>query len=84
MKRTTLALAVGTSLAIFSGFANAELAASANVALTTDCVWRGISQTDNGPAIQGGFDAELAYTDTDIDDYDLADSRASFTVSKTF
>jgi uncharacterized protein (TIGR02001 family) len=29
---------------------------SANVALTTDYVFRGISQTDNGPAIQGGFD----------------------------
>ena len=30
-----------------------------NVALTTDYVWRGISQSDNAPAIQGGFDADL-------------------------
>jgi len=30
-----------------------------NVALTTDYVWRGISQTDGSPAIQGGFDADL-------------------------
>lgn len=29
---------------------------SANVALSTDYIWRGISQTDNGPAISGGFD----------------------------
>ncbi len=29
---------------------------SANVALTTNYVFRGISQTDDGPAIQGGFD----------------------------
>lgn len=29
---------------------------SANVALTTDYVWRGISQTNEDPAIQGGFD----------------------------
>ena len=29
---------------------------SANVALTTDYMFRGISQTDDGPAIQGGFD----------------------------
>jgi uncharacterized protein (TIGR02001 family) len=29
---------------------------SANVALTTDYVFRGISQTDSSPAIQGGFD----------------------------
>ena len=30
---------------------------SANTALTTDYVFRGISQSDEGPAIQGGFDA---------------------------
>src|SRR5262245_33083839 len=29
---------------------------SANVALTTEYVFRGISQTSEGPAIQGGFD----------------------------
>jgi uncharacterized protein (TIGR02001 family) len=29
---------------------------AANVALTTNYMFRGISQTDNGPAIQGGFD----------------------------
>ena len=29
---------------------------SANVALTSDYVYRGISQSDEGPAIQGGFD----------------------------
>ena len=32
-------------------------ALSANVALATEYVFRGISQTDQGPAIQGGFDA---------------------------
>lgn len=31
---------------------------SGNVALTTDYVFRGFSQTDEGPAIQGGFDVE--------------------------
>jgi len=30
-----------------------------NVALTTDYVWRGVSQSDNGAAIQGGFDADF-------------------------
>lgn len=29
---------------------------SANVALTSDYVFRGIIQTDEGPAIQGGVD----------------------------
>lgn len=33
---------------------------SANVALTSDYVWRGVSQTDSDPAIQGGFDYEHA------------------------
>jgi len=31
---------------------------SANVALTTDYVWRGVSQSDEGPALQGGIDFE--------------------------
>lgn len=35
-------------------FAQAEIAA--NVALTSDYVWRGYSQTLEDPAIQGGFD----------------------------
>ena len=30
--------------------------ASASAALTTDYIWRGVSQTSNGPAIQGSFD----------------------------
>jgi len=41
-----------------SGAASA-LEISGNVALTTDYIWRGMSQTDGSPAIQGGFDADL-------------------------
>ena len=33
---------------------------SANVALTSEYYFRGISQTDDAPAIQGGFDYEIA------------------------
>jgi uncharacterized protein (TIGR02001 family) len=33
-----------------------SITTSASVALTTDYVWRGISQTQNDPAIQGQFD----------------------------
>lgn len=33
-----------------------KLSLSANVALTTDYVFRGASQTDENPAVQGGFD----------------------------
>lgn len=51
-KLTKTLLAGG--LAACTGLAQAEF--SANVALTTDYVWRGISQTNEDPAIQGGFD----------------------------
>ena len=58
-KMTTLAAAVlmtASPLAIST--AAAEVTFSGNVALTTDYVYRGISQTDSGAAIQGGFDLE--------------------------
>jgi uncharacterized protein (TIGR02001 family) len=38
------------------GVANAEGSVSATVTMTSDYVFRGVSQTDNGPAIQGSFD----------------------------
>lgn len=37
--------------------AHAEVAFSGNIALTSDYVFRGISQTNTEPAVQGGFDA---------------------------
>lgn len=53
-----LTTVAATGLIVASSAASAvEL--SGNVALTTDYVWRGMSQTDNGAAIQGGFDADL-------------------------
>jgi len=58
-KMTTLAAAVlmtASPLAIST--AAAEVTFSGNVALTTDYVYRGISQTDSGAAVQGGFDLE--------------------------
>ncbi len=33
-----------------------EIQTSVNVALTSNYVWRGMTQSDNSPAIQGGFD----------------------------
>jgi uncharacterized protein (TIGR02001 family) len=49
-------------LGALSGAARAEASVSGNVALTTDYVFRGISQTDDDMAIQGGFD----YTDSEL------------------
>ena len=61
-------IAVATSAAIMglstlgmSTSASAEdmgLSFSANVAMVSDYVFRGVSLSDNEPAIQGGFDAE--------------------------
>jgi uncharacterized protein (TIGR02001 family) len=46
----TTALLAGTSAA------QAEMEISGNVALTSDYKFRGISQSDESPAVQGGFD----------------------------
>jgi len=50
------ALLATTALAATTGAANAETTFSGNVALTSDYAFRGISQTDQDPALQGGFD----------------------------
>jgi uncharacterized protein (TIGR02001 family) len=58
MKKLLSAAAAATALLGAGGMvsaAHAEATFSGNVALTTDYMFRGISQTD-GPAIQGGFD----------------------------
>lgn len=47
---------VGVAHASGWGETPAGIELSANVALTTDYVFRGISQTDESPAIQGGID----------------------------
>lgn len=47
------AIAAGATI-MGAGVASAEV--SANVNLTTDYVFRGVSLSDNDPAIQGGFD----------------------------
>ncbi len=52
-------MAASAALLGTAGAANAEVAFSGNVALTTDYVFRGISQTLENPAIQGGFDVAV-------------------------
>ena len=51
IRQTALAAALATAAL---GAAQAEI--SGNVALTSDYVFRGVSQTDENPAIQGGLD----------------------------
>lgn len=55
MLKKTL-LAVSTASALLVGAASAQAEVSANVTLATDYTFRGISQTDERGAIQGGFD----------------------------
>jgi uncharacterized protein (TIGR02001 family) len=59
-KLTTLALAgsllTASSHAMAWGSENGDHSVTANVALTSDYVWRGYSQSDEEMAIQGGFD----------------------------
>ncbi len=56
MKNSIKALSASLiAAAVIAPTAQAEI--TANIALTTDYVWRGISQnTDESPALQGGFD----------------------------
>lgn len=54
MNMKKLALASGALLMGASALAQAEV--SGNVALGTDYIFRGVSQTDNSLAISGGFD----------------------------
>lgn len=63
MKKFPVALAAAATVLAFSGASYAEsnseymgLKLSGNVALTSDYRYRGISQSDEGPAVQGGFD----------------------------
>lgn len=54
MKMNKIALAVGLAVIGASSVAQAEI--SANVGATSNYVWRGVSQTNDSPAISGGID----------------------------
>lgn len=58
-KKTCIAAALTVlSSAVFAQASNADVEISANVAMQSDYRFRGWSQTDTSPAIQGGFDME--------------------------
>lgn len=73
-------IALAGVLAGSAAVASAEWEPSANVSIVTDYVFRGISQTDEDPAIQGGFDighssgfyAGIWGSNVDFDDGDEA------------
>ncbi len=59
MKFIKLSLAAALAVtAVFAEDSNSDLSVSANVAMTSNYVWRGMTQSGNSPAIQGGYDLE--------------------------
>lgn len=57
MTKCGMLMGAAVAALAMAGTANAETTFTGNVALTTDYQFRGISQTDQDPALQGGFDA---------------------------
>jgi uncharacterized protein (TIGR02001 family) len=58
MKLLKLSLAVAVLATGVFAAEESEIGISANVAATSNYVWRGMTQSDDAPAIQGGFDVE--------------------------
>jgi uncharacterized protein (TIGR02001 family) len=56
LKQTVLGASIAAALLAAAASAQAESEVSANVTLATDYVFRGISQSDERGAVQGGFD----------------------------
>jgi uncharacterized protein (TIGR02001 family) len=58
MKLLKLSLAAAVLATGILAADESEIGISANVAATSNYVWRGMTQSDDSPAIQGGFDLE--------------------------
>jgi len=56
MKLLKLSLAAALAVTLVHAEESSDLSISANVAAVSNYVWRGMTQTNDSPAIQGGFD----------------------------
>jgi len=57
MKLIKISLAAALALSVLYGAdTTSDVSVSANMALTSNYVWRGMTQSDNSPAVQGGVD----------------------------
>jgi len=76
LKLLSLAAMVGVGVA---GAAQAQGEFSGNVTLTSDYVFRGITQTDGAPMVQGGFDwaSDQFYVGTWASGVDFADGTST-------
>lgn len=83
MKKLLLAAAIAGSALTFNALAEGD-SLSANVSVTTNYVWRGMTQTDNGAALQGGVDyahASGAYAGVWASNiYDAAEDGQAFEI----
>ncbi|WP_304546254.1 TorF family putative porin [Sulfurimonas microaerophilic] len=57
LMKLSLAAALAATMGMASDITS-EIGVSANVSMTSNYMWRGMSQTSNSPAIQGGFDLD--------------------------
>ena len=80
MKFTKLSLIAALAVSAMTTSAMAEMEVSANVSATNNYVWRGMTQTNNNAAVQGGLDigiggfylgtwASNVTNDTEVDGY---------------
>lgn len=58
MKLIKLSLAAALIVTLAQAEEKLDLGISANMAMTSNYVWRGMTQSDDSPAIQGGFDVD--------------------------
>ncbi len=58
MKIIKLSLAAALAVTLAYAEEKSEIGVSANVALTSNYVWRGMTQSNDNAAIQGGFDVD--------------------------
>jgi uncharacterized protein (TIGR02001 family) len=56
MKKLSYLLILSGLVSVSAIAADSPHSVSGNIAFTTDYIFRGVSQTQNGPALQGGFD----------------------------
>jgi uncharacterized protein (TIGR02001 family) len=54
MNKATISVAIATTALMMSAQSHAEL--SANIGVTNNYLWRGLTQSTNEPAVQGGID----------------------------
>lgn len=82
MKFIKLSLAAAVLATGMLAADESEFGISANMAMTSNYVWRGMSQTGNSPAIQGGVDVDFKgiYAGVWASSFEGADASAEFDV----